>query len=139
MCMGSKIDVDEKLRILELGGCWFAEDVETSFSSYQEIRARYAGPYRYLCRKEVSIEDSKKYEFFNPETNKGYLLPGGCWFSPSLKHAYDSLEECSRYADDCKCICTKEYEKAFKLEGEIPNKKSKVARERKRDERGHFI
>ena len=138
-CMRSRIDVDERLRVIDMGGCWYAEEIETSFSTYSDMVKHYSGPYRYLCSHDVKIEDPKKYEFFNPDTNRGYVLPGSCWFSDRLNTAYDSLEECSRHADDCKCTCTKEYEKAFKLESEIPNKKSRVARERKRDEKGHFI
>ncbi|MCL4479976.1 MAG: hypothetical protein M1113_00605 [Candidatus Thermoplasmatota archaeon] len=58
-------------------------------------------------------------------------MPGGCWFSPSGNMAYDSLDECSRSHDD--------YDKAFRIQGEIPNLKSKAAKERQRDSKGHFI
>ncbi len=137
--MKNRIDVDEKLKLIGLGGCWFAEDTKKSYDTYTNMSKLYCGPYTYLCSKEVKIEDPRKYDFFNPETNKGMFLPGGCWYSSKLNGAYDSLEECSRSHDDCKCICTDDYEKAFRIQGEIPNLKSKAAKERKRDGNGHFI
>lgn len=137
--MKNRIDVDEKLKIIGLGGCWFAEETTKSYDTYADLKRHETGPYRYLCNEYAVIEDPKKYDFFNPDTNKGYLIRGGCWYSPSGNHAYDSLEDCSKYHDDCKCICTDDYGKAFKLVDEMPNRKSKVAKERKRDGKGHFV
>ena len=137
--MKNRMDADERLKIIGLGGCWFAEYTKTSYDTYEELRRHEVGPYRYACGKEVSIEDPKKYDFFNPDTGKGYLVGGGCWYSPSSNSSYDSLEHCSRLNDDCKCICTDDYAKAFKIDSETPNRKSRVAMERKRDEKGHFI
>ena len=121
------------------GGCWHAGDSGRTYDTYESLRRHETGPYRYLCGKDAKIEDPRKYEFFNEETGKGYIMPGGCWFSPSGNRAYDSLDECSRSHDDCKCTCTDDYDKAFRIQGEIPNLKSKAAKERKRDSKGHFI
>lgn len=137
--MKNRIDVDEKLKLIGLGGCWFSEDSKAAYDTYESLRRHEIGPYRYVCSGEVRIEDPRKYEFFNEETGSGQIMPGGCWFSPSSKSAYDSLDECSRSHDDCECICTDDYGKAFRIQGEIPNLKSKAAKERKRDSRGHFI
>jgi hypothetical protein len=137
--MVNKIDVDEKLKLIGLGGCWHAGDSGRSYDTYESLRRHETGPYRYLCGRDAKIEDPRKYEFFNEETGKGYIMPGGCWFSPSGNRAYDSLDECSRSHDDCKCTCTDDYDKAFRIQGEIPNLKSKAAKERRRDSKGHFI
>ena len=137
--MKNRIDVDEKLKLIGLGGCWHAGDSGRSYDTYESLRRHETGPYRYLCGKDAKIEDPRKYEFFNEETGKGYIMPGGCWFSPSGNRAYDSLDECSRSHDDCKCTCTDDYDKAFRIQGEIPNLKSKAAKERRRDSKGHFI
>ncbi len=137
--MKNRISLEERLRILDVGGSWFAEDIKTSFDSYEKMKRIYAGPYRYLCSVDVKIEDPEKYDFFNPEIKRGYILPRGCWYSPSANTSYDDFEECTKLHDDCKCICKDDYEKAFKLQGVVPNKKSEVARKRKRDKKGHFI
>jgi hypothetical protein len=137
--MKNRIDVDEKLKLIGLGGCWFSENSNRAYDTYEALQRREIGPYRYICSSEVKIEDPSKYEFFNEKTNRSYLIPGGCWFSPSGNGAYDSLDECSRSHDDCKCTCTDDYDKAFRIQGEIPNLKSKAAKERKRDSKGHFI
>jgi len=137
--MNGRIDPDEKLKLIGLGGCWFADETKKAYDTFEELKRYEAGPYRYICSKDVPIVNPKKYDFFNPDTNHGFLVSGGCWFSPSAKHAYDNLEDCSKYHDDCQCICTDEYRKAFKTADEIPSKKSQVAKKRERDEKGHFI
>lgn len=137
--MKNRIEPDEKLKLIGLGGCWYSEDSGRSYDTYETLRRHEIGSYRYLCGKDAKIGNPLKYEFFNEEAGKGYIMHGGCWFSPSTRKAYDSLEECSKSNDDCKCTCTEDYDKAFKVQGEFPNLKSKVAKERKRDSKGHFI
>lgn len=137
--MKTRIDTDERLKIIGIGGCWFSEDSNIAYDTYETLRNHEIGPYRYICSSEVKIEDPRKYEFFNEETKRGYIIHGGCWFSEKAKRAYDTLADCSKFHDDCQCICTKDYEKAFKVQGEIPNMKSKMAKERKRDSKGRFI
>ncbi|MGC8516077.1 MAG: hypothetical protein ACP5OC_08100 [Thermoplasmata archaeon] len=137
--MAKQMDIEEKLKIMEMGGCWFSEESNAAYDTYESLRRHEIGPYRYICSREIEITDSGKYEFFNEETKKGYLIPGGCWISPSTRRAYDSLEECSKFHDDCGCTCANDYRKALEIQGEIPNMKSKVARVRKRDDRGRFV
>ncbi len=74
--MAGKMDIDEKLKAISLGGCWFAENTNTGYDSYAEMREWEDGPYRYLCSRDVAIMDPSKYEFFNLNTKKGYLIPG---------------------------------------------------------------
>lgn len=136
--MAGKMDVDEKLKAISLGGCWFAENTTMGYDSYAEMREWEYGPYRYLCSKDVTIMDPSRYEFFNLNTKKGYLIPGGAWYSPSSKRSYDSLDACSQENEDCQCICPEDYKEAFRIEVEEPNRKSEVARSKRRDLRGRF-
>lgn len=135
----ARIDTDEMLKIIGIGGCWFSEDSTRAYDTYEALRKHEIGPYRYLCSKEVKIEGPEKYEFFNPKTNRGYIIPGGCWYSEKNNLAFDTLEDCSEHFSDCQCICTEDYQKAFEIQGELPNLKSKVAKGRRRDTKGRFI
>ncbi len=136
--MAGKMDIDEKLKAISLGGCWFAENTNTGYDSYAEMREWEDGPYRYLCSRDVAIMDPSKYEFFNLNTKKGYLIPGGAWFSPSSKRSYDSLGECSIENQDCHSLCPEDYEIAFRIMEENPNRKADVARSKRRDLHGRF-
>lgn len=133
------ISEDEKLKIIGIGGCWFAEESKETYDTFEELKRHYTGPYRYLCSEDAPIANPKKYDFFNPATNRGFLVSGGCWFSPSAKVSYDTMEDCSKYHNDCECICKDEYRKAFEILDGTPNKKSQIAKKRKRNEKGHFV
>ncbi len=191
-----KIDTESKLKMLNLKGMWkcegelyFNNDEERrdTFDSYKGLKDHCIGKYKYLGSDVLPITDPDNYEFFNPETNQGYLLPGGLWirktnhkyydsksecekntglkcmqwnppdkyikelkrikskdllnihkWSPLLS-SYDTLEDCEETENaECECISPEEYKKALEIYEEKPNKKSIIAKKRKRNNKGRF-
>ena len=72
-----EIDVDEKLKMIGAGGCWFSIEENKTYSSYEELSNLSHGEYKYICSSDVPITNPEKYLFFNPQTHKGYIVEEG--------------------------------------------------------------
>lgn len=96
-----RLDTDIKLKMLGLGGMWYCYADNRTYDTYEDLRINCFGIYGYLGKDNVPITQPDKYEFFNPESNKGYFVPGGLW-SKRLEW-YDSMEECEQFEGSGKC------------------------------------
>lgn len=91
-----KIDSKTKLKMLGIRGAWKCEGNPENviFDSYKELKENCTGPYRYLKSDIVPITDPENYEFFNPETNRGYIVSGQLWRRKVHMEYYQTKEEC---------------------------------------------
>ena len=72
--MKNRFELDEKLKLIGPGSCWYADDSEKSYDTYETIRRHEIGSNRYLCGKDAKIANPLNCEFFIGETGKGYIM-----------------------------------------------------------------